>query len=212
MYATSFSNNDWIRRIEVKSENLLENYSTGFRKSVNTGIFFRHLQKHLPAEIEAIVKQFFQYDSIIYDAYSLADDAGARMKKVAIKHLLNETEKRVKKRLPSRVGRPKASLGYNYANNKIDFVERCFAAMEQMESAGKKLTLGNLADSLYPADQEQKTVNYPEKAIRNQLKKYAISFERLKGAYTKRGPSVFTLRESLLLADRYEREHGLEEI
>ncbi len=136
---------------------------------------FNYLLKNLPGEVRAIVNELINAEFFLAEFYDCFGCDRAVERNKTIKHVLQGMDKRLRKRLPKALGRPR---GEPSEDEISEFLRECMLYLAFLDDKEKKLSTKNLADMFYPPDESQ-TIANPEKALGYRMKKYGVPMSRL---------------------------------
>ncbi len=165
---------------------------------------FEYLRQNLPAELEAVVNQMLFKELGIMQFFSHGADVGARARKEGIELILKETGKRLRARLPTRIGKPKTADRHDYIPQKKEFLKKLVTIIEeidQMVADGEKIKLNKTTVAERFAESH---VWNPEKSLSHYLDIFNLTFDEVVKSYRN-----FTLWARVYEEDIKRSEEGI---
>lgn len=181
------SNYNWQPRLGVTLESKEETYYPDQVLSARAKRQFDYLLDNFDAAVRSLVSRLVNLEFTVLEAYDEAPNFGSDFREAAIKLILAETEKDLKKRLPKGRGRTPFKDSYHYIDDKYEFVESCLEELKRLSEEKLKLYKKDLAESMYPRNSN------PEKAFSNALNKFELSWNELIKEHKGEGNIIHTL-------------------
>ncbi len=164
---------------------------------------FDHLTNNFPAEARQIAFQLILFEHTVNESYKVGADAGARVRRMAIQHILNKTKTRLNERLHKNKGRPREIDKQTYPRDREEYFFKCIEALSGLDAKGERLTVGSVARELYPDNSSDQRVEDPEKALKTKLKTYNLTWQQIKDYHSGKNRSLITfLEDEIAVIDR----------